>query len=163
MKLVNGYLVQDKSSGIFYVRLNIPPDLHQQFGIKTLKRSLRTRDKFDAGVNCLRFIQHYKNQFIRLRNMPEKKSTQLISVKTNNSEVTIDTGDDEKDYELATKWQLEHALQEIEEISKPSPTPLTQIIDKYCEEQESVKDWTEKSAQEYRAVYNLLKDILPIW
>lgn len=109
MNLVNRYLVKNELSGIFYVRLNIPPDLHQHFGIKTLNRSLKTRDKLDAGINCLRFIQHYKNEFAQVRSMPKNRRMGLITVKTNNSEVTIDTGDDDKDFELANKWQEQQA------------------------------------------------------
>jgi hypothetical protein len=65
MDLVNHYLTRDKSTGIYYVRLNIPGDLHPYFSIKTLKRSLKTRDKLNAGINCLQFIQHFKQEFDR--------------------------------------------------------------------------------------------------
>ena len=104
MNLVNRYLVKNELSGIFYVRLNIPPDLHTYFGIKTLKRSLKTRDKLNAGINCLQFIQHYKNEFTRVRSMPNNRRIGFITVKSNSNEVTIDTGNDEKDFALANKW-----------------------------------------------------------
>lgn len=162
MNLVNRYLVKNESSGIFYVRLNIPPDLHHHFGIKALKRSLKTRDKLDAGINCLRFIQRYKHEFARVRSMPKNHRLGFITVKSNNSEVTIDTGDDEKDFELANKWQEQHTPIDTHQSSNQSlqSTALSVIVDKYCEEQESTNAWTEKSAQEYRAVYALLIDIL---
>ena len=162
MNLVNHYLVKNESSGIFYVRLNIPPDLHQHFGIKTLKRSLKTRDKLDAGINCLRFIQRYKNEFAQVRSMPKGKWSEFITVKTDSSEVTIDTGDDDKDFELASKWREQQALIDTQDIFNPpkQSTALSVIVDKYCEEQESTNAWTDKSSQEYRAVYALLIDIL---
>jgi integrase len=96
--------------------------------------------------------------------MPKNPVFGLIRVKNHNSEVTIDTGDDDKDFELANKWNQQQAELDAYDISHltKKPTTLATIISKYCEEQESTNAWTEKSAQEYRSVYGLLARIVGV-
>ena len=111
MNIKTHYLTRNKTSGIYYLRLDIPPDLRQHFGIKTIKRSLRTHNKFQASIICLRLATHYKTTFATLRGMPKinlNNLTKLITVKSDGNEIEFDTGDSELDYQYAEKWMEKH-------------------------------------------------------
>jgi hypothetical protein len=94
MNLKTHYLTRNKSSGIYYIRLDIPSDLHQHFDIKTIKRSLRTNNRFQASIQSLHVISHLKSTFATLRDMPKfdpKNIMELVTVKVNGKEATYDS------------------------------------------------------------------------
>lgn len=139
MELVNRYLQQNKQSGIYYVRLNIPSDIQHHYGIKTLKRSLKTKNKWDAGLHCIQFVQHYKSEFKRLR---------LDSSYELNQSVTIHLKPSVVSPEASYSFKPESGIH------------MSEIIEKHCEEKISSHAWTEKTLDEYQSIYDLFLKVI---
>ena len=168
MNIKTHYLTRNKTSGIYYVRLDIPSDLRQHFGIKTIKRSLRTHNKFQASILCLRITAHYKTTFATLRGMPKLDTnnlTHLITVKSGGNEAVFDTGDSELDNKFADKWMEKHGQSQTASHSTnaenlPISTPVKEIIEDFLREKNQTQAWTEKTLGENESIFRLFLRIV---
>jgi integrase len=169
MNIKTHYITRHKRSGIYYFRLDIPADLQYHFRIKTIKRSLRTNDRFQASILCLRVTSHFKSTFATLRGMPKfdpKNHMELVTVKANGKEATFDSGDPELDYEHGERFLDKHGVTPdsghpiISKNVTSNSIAMSEVIEKYCGEMKLGNNWTDKTEGEYRSVYQLFLDIV---
>jgi len=155
---VNSYLWN--RNGRFYFRIRIPDELTATFGKREIRKALGTSSKHIALKQAHALFVHVND---KLQAMKERiTGFELITLRLlEGSEVTIDTGDADRDVQDA-KELLEFVRNSNGKASVHAPKKLllSQIIAEYCSVKVKEGAWTAKSEQENRAIYALFLKIV---
>ena len=169
-------LQRNPQSGILYFRRSIPPRFRQWFNGKyEYKRSLKTRDKNVALPLAMGFYSQLQAKFNEIGGVPAMSDdnyfykVEIKEIKQPGGGkvrgVTIDTGDDSKDMEIATQIIQSASTAPLQySPAKPSPVSdagiesekLSVVCRKYREEMIKGGSWKTKTAEEHEATHNLM-------
>jgi len=155
--------ISKTKNGIYYFRLVIPKRCRQFFKYKReFTRTLQTEDKRTA-VKRARVLMVEMDKvlaFLEAKKRGENPSQSWMQLKN----VKLKDGSIIEELTIDDSPELEAKLVEkvfgIHEVSAPTPVVkltllLSEIIEKYCDEKKLLKAWTEKSAIENRATFDL--------
>jgi integrase len=170
-----------RRNGIFYFRFAIPAQMRKVYGGKTeIRRSLKTFDKTTAHTLALYIAVHLKAHMTVKRKTIERKVEALrvptpvektlacIEIRLGEDDPVIIINHDNPAEELHAAKLLLESLQTntgSPAPSKPTPTPapsstnavtLSELVEKYTEDQLAGDNWSEKTTQENAAIYRLV-------
>lgn len=171
------FLQRHPKSGIIYFRKTIPQRYRQAFNGKLeFKRSLRTCDKKVAAPLAMTLYGELQSKFNEIdgmvadmgnENLMQKITASVFDSKGQKRERTFDTGDDEKDMELADKFEEKYASAVAVEptpisapVEKKDSEPLATVCKKFHAEMLASGTWKPKTAVEYEASFSILIEIL---
>ncbi|MEA2094573.1 MAG: site-specific integrase [Pseudomonadota bacterium] len=171
-----------RRNGIFYFRFAIPAQLRKVYGGKTeIRKSLGTFDKTTAQTLALYIAVHLKAHMTvkRKANLQDETRPELtrvlaedtcplIEIRLGEDDPVIIINHDTYIEELyAAKEILSHLQPRIDShasvATPPSPTSsptstgitLSELTEKYTEEQLAAGNWSEKTTHENGAIYRL--------
>ena len=165
--------------GVFYFRRKIPKDLLPHFKATIIKKSLRTGNRQEALRYARVLAVQIEDKFDGLRGnqVSDRKYNRMDLhvkrvVRHPDGRVEIEglETDPEKPKEEAEAFKgIMEALDPPSSETPSSPkmrpppfptTPITDIIEAYCDEKKVEGAWTEKSEHEIRAIFNLFMRIV---
>ena len=176
------FLQRDPHSGILSFRLRVPGHLQAAFGRTEVKRSLRTADKRVAIPIAFRLYAELQDYFKRLETGEPMQKSKGRKPKQENSlskivigeivsptgvttkDVVIDTGDDQKDADIARMLGGIPGTAPATVAPSPASTSASAKLDKvaakYRAEKIMAQAWSEKTAAEHEALHALLVQIV---
>ncbi len=127
------FLFRHPASGLLYFRLSVPPQYRAALGKTELKRSLRTYDKRIAVTIAARLYLEAQQLFSELdqgetmkRHTADMQKIRIGEITTSNGitakNVTIDTGDHNRDEEIARKLIADIGAT-VPGVNVPAPPP----------------------------------------
>lgn len=151
------YLLQRSHS--FYFRIRIPLHLQPVFGKRELKKALDVNDRSKAQALALSLGLEAIGIFEKLSKKRLDNSFVLISLKSlKGTKVTIEDPDPAKEAEIAANFVRE--MDGTEDTKADSAIVLSTIIERYCAEKTRESTWSEKTANENLAIYQLVLRII---
>jgi len=176
---VFSFLQRNPSSGILYFRYAIPERFRQHLGKTEIRRSLGTADKRLAIPVAMRLYSEMQDLFKKLETGPPMRKAKkqdkpdfgvLQKIVLDELElpsgvkakgVVIDTGDDIKDERI-----FRELLGNVGTSSTATATnvadsaQLVMVAKKYQAEKVAEGSWTQNTADEYAALYELLFQVI---
>ena len=155
--------------GIYYFRWVVPPSLQSKFdGRREIRRSLHTARRKQALVLARAHMHAVDNEVLQMgdrRKGQEELSvgwiTALIPVGNTYIPISIDHGDPAQERETLNTALNALVTSTSAECAAPTPSPaLSVAIELYCEEYTKAKNWTLKTAEEVRALFAELIEII---
>lgn len=166
-------------SGVLHFRIAIPPDLRHHFASREIYRSLRTPNVRDAGYAAQALAVAFKRGFARLRQetMPNKNNDALADI---DFGLTLEINFDEFLRPQSAKLQTDandspEAIRAAVEAlaaagtgrqaipsraSIPASPLFSETVADYSRMKRAQGKWTEKTQDDYEAVYRLFMRIV---
>ena len=166
------FLFRHPASGLLYFRLSVPPQYRAALGKTELKRSLRTYDKRIAVTIAARLYLEAQQLFSELdqgetmkRHNADIQRITIGEITTPSGitakDVTIDTGDHDRDTELARK--LIGGTSPTVNVPAPSTADSIKLADalkKYRAEKQREGSWADSTLVEHEALHHLLVQVI---
>jgi hypothetical protein len=167
------YLYKNRH-GVFYFRVVIPKKYQQYFTHKReIKRSLRTENKHIALKLSRLYMVDFDKLLTEIKS-GKRKTSELITIKDvqlpNGStlgEISIDHGNATSEYEtlmaIINSDSPDNIGNQSSNINTTSSINSSLTLSEVCDlyfEAKSIKDWSDTTYKENRAIFNLLEDLL---
>lgn len=163
-----------KRHGVYYYRRWVPSDVHNQFPIKELKRSLKTTD-YETAVERLRSLsQDIEQQFINARTQPlyggfndpkvvpitGPNALEPASKSISDSQTKVTHPVQNSDHiDVIVEKVVERVLSSLgHHITKREPMTISELFNRYMAD--PAADRSPKSVIEYNSVFGVLTDLV---
>lgn len=169
------FLFRHPASGLLYFRLSVPERYRAAIGRVEFKRSLKTYDKRAAVPVAMRLYAEVMQLFSELdqgetmkRHNADMQKIRIGEITTSNGttakNVTIDTGDHNRDEEIARKLIADIGAA-VPGVNVPAPPSgdsikLADALKKYRDEKLREGSWADSTLQEHEALHHLLVQVI---